>query len=124
MSASSAIALECRNVTVAVPGRQLVRDLTFELRAGSITELKIYLNGKEVFARETYHQGMTSDAHIAPCVLKAGRNEILIKVCQNDQKEPWAQDWQFHLRITDPTGAVVPVAVVPLQLPKDGEKKP
>jgi iron complex transport system ATP-binding protein len=33
---SPTIALECRNVTVTVPGRRLVRGLTFELRPGAM----------------------------------------------------------------------------------------
>ncbi len=80
-----------------------------ELRAASITAIKMFLNGKEVFARETYHQGMTADTHTAPVKLAKGKNTILLKICQNDQKEPWAQDWKFQLRITDADGAKVAV---------------
>jgi hypothetical protein len=88
-----------------------------ELRAASITAIKMFLNGKEVFARETYHQGFTADTHIAPVKLKQGKNTILLKICQNDQKEPWAQDWKFQLRVTEADGSKVAVRnVTPSEL--------
>jgi len=37
---------------------------------------------------------------------------LLLKICQNDQKEPWAQVWSFQFRICDGTGGVVPVLLV------------
>jgi len=36
----------------------------------------------------------------------------LVKVCQNDQPEEWAQNWMFQLRLTDGLGAAVPLVVV------------
>ena len=80
-----------------------------ELRLGCINAVKVFLNGKEVFAREEYHHGMRFDQYVGPGTLKPGKNEILVKVCQNDQKEPWAQDWQFQLRLSDATGGALPV---------------
>jgi hypothetical protein len=85
------------------------REQAVELRAASATALKIFLNGREAFARESYHQSFDADSHIAPVTLKAGRNTILVKVCQNDQTEPFAQNWMFQLRITDALGAPVPL---------------
>lgn len=79
------------------------------IRAASITAIKIFVNGKEVLARESYHQGMSPDTHIAPVTLKPGRNIIMLKLCQNDQSEPWAQDWKFQCRISEPDGAKLPV---------------
>ena len=46
--------------------------------------------------------------HAGAGTLKAGRNEILIKVCQNEQKEDWAQMWSFQLRTCDSVGSAVP----------------
>lgn len=83
-----------------------------ELRAASNNAVRIYLNGKEVYFREEYHHGMRQDQHVGRGVLKAGHNEILVKVCQNEQTESWAQKWSFQLRITDDLGARVPVTVV------------
>ena len=37
-------------------------------------------------------------------MLKKGENVIVLKVCQNNQKEEWAQDWQFQVRVCDDTG--------------------
>jgi hypothetical protein len=39
--------------------------------------------------------------------MKAGRNVILVKICQNEQTEEWAQVWQFQLRVCDPTGNAI-----------------
>ena len=91
-----------------------------EIRAASATALKIFVNGQEVFDRESYHQSFTTDSHIAPARLKKGKNTILVKVCQNDQKEPWAQDWKFRVRVTDALGSPVPIKVEPVELVKEG----
>jgi hypothetical protein len=78
-----------------------------ELRFGSMNGLKVFVNGKEVFAREEYHHGMRQDQYAARAPLKKGRNVILLKVCQNEQEENWAQDWKFQLRLCEPVGAAV-----------------
>jgi hypothetical protein len=83
-----------------------------ELRVASNNALRIYLNGKEIFFREEYHHGMSLDQHVGTGKLKAGRNEILVKICQNEQSDPWAQEWSFQLRICDAIGGAVPVTVV------------
>ena len=36
--------------------------------------------------------------------LRAGRNAIRVKVCEDAQPESWAQDWMFQLRVCDETG--------------------
>jgi hypothetical protein len=79
-----------------------------EVRVGSINAVKIFLNGKELFGRDEYHHGMRIDQHIGKGLLKKGRNEVLIKVCQNDQTENWAQNWTFQARLCDSVGAAVP----------------
>lgn len=84
-------------------------DRDVEFRAASATAIKIFVNGKEVFARECYHQSSDPDSHIAVGRLKKGKNAILLKICQNDQKEPWAQEWVYQLRVTDALGAKVPL---------------
>jgi hypothetical protein len=88
------------------------KELPVEIRFGSITAVKVFLNGKPVFAREEYHHGQRFDQYVAPVTLKAGKNELLVKNVQNDQKEPWAQVWQFQVRITDATGGAAPVKVL------------
>jgi hypothetical protein len=54
--------------------------------------------------REEYHHGDALDATIGKGTLKKGENVVLLKVCQNDQKETWAQAWQFQVRLCDDTG--------------------
>jgi hypothetical protein len=88
------------------------REQAVEVRAASANAVRIYLNGKEIFAREEYHHGNRFDGMVGKGILKAGRNEVLIKVCQNEQKEDWAQAWSFQLRICDAIGGAVPFKIV------------
>ncbi len=78
-----------------------------ELRLGCKNAWKLWLNGKLVFARDEYHRGMKMDQYRFPVELKAGPNEILVKVCQNEQVEPWTVEWQFQLRVCDATGTAI-----------------
>jgi hypothetical protein len=82
-----------------------------EIRFGSITAIKVFLNGKQVFSNEEYHHGMGFDQYKAVATLKAGKNELLVKACQNDQKESFAQVWMFQLRLADATGGALPFQV-------------
>jgi hypothetical protein len=78
------------------------------VRAGTPNALKIWLNGRLVFTREEYHHGSAMDQHRADGVLRKGENLILIKVCQNEQTDDWAQSWSFQLRVCDLTGGGLP----------------
>ncbi len=79
-------------------------DTPAEIRVASQNAIKIYFDGKEVFAREEYHHGTKMDQHIAKVKLKKGKNTILLKMCQNDMPYDWAQVWGFAARICDSTG--------------------
>jgi len=82
-------------------------------KLGSITASKVWVNGKEVMANEVYHSGSRIDQYIGDCQLVPGVNSALIKICQNAQTEPWAQDWQFQFRFSDQFGAAIkPAAIV------------
>jgi hypothetical protein len=83
-----------------------------QVRAGCINAVKIFLNGKQVLNCEEYHHGMIVDQYVAMGTLKPGRNEVLVKVCQNEQTEVWAQEWKFQVRFCDEAGAAVPFTVV------------
>jgi hypothetical protein len=85
------------------------RERPVEIRVGSNNAVKIFLNGKEIYFRDEYHHGMRMDQHVGRGVLKAGRNEILVKVCQNEQKDDWAQLWSFQARVCDALGGPVPL---------------
>lgn len=86
-------------------------DQPVEIRAASANAVRIYVNGAEVYFREEYHHGMSLDQHVGKARLKKGKNEVLIKVCQNEQTESWAQTWAFQLRITDALGTPAEVTV-------------
>ncbi|MCA9058024.1 MAG: hypothetical protein KDA85_05975 [Planctomycetaceae bacterium] len=83
------------------------REQDVEVRLGTPNAWKLWINGQLVFAREEYHRSTRMDQYRIPIHLKAGPNLLLIKVCQNEQKEDWAQAYRFQLRICDGTGAAV-----------------
>ena len=86
------------------------KEQTVDLRLGTPNAWKIWLNGELLFGREEYHRGAAVDQYIVRGKLKPGKNVILLKVCQNEQTEEWAQRWQFQLRICDATGTAIPPA--------------
>lgn len=88
------------------------QEMPVEIRFGCICAIKVFLNGKQVFGREEYHHGQRFDQYVGIGTLKKGRNELLLKVCQNNQTENWAQDWKFQMRLCDFTGGALPVKVV------------
>jgi hypothetical protein len=89
-----------------------------ELRVATNNAVKMYLNGALGFFRNEYHHGMKMDQYVARGILRKGRNEVLLKVCQNEQKEDWAQNWSFQARLCDAVGGAVPFKIV---TPKPGE---
>jgi hypothetical protein len=78
-----------------------------EIRLGCINGNRVWVNGELVMSNEVYHSSMQIDQYIEPIVLVKGTNRILIKICQNEQTEGWAQDYQFQIRITDSTGLAI-----------------
>lgn len=82
-----------------------------ELRLGRDNALKVWLNGEVIYEQRVYHSGADMDQFIARGKLRQGKNVILVKALQNEQKEDWAQTWGFQLRVCDSTGvAIRPVA--------------
>ena len=81
-----------------------------EVRLGTPNAWKLWVNGVQIFARDEYHRGTFLDQYKVSAKLKPGPNEILLKICQNEQTEEWAQAWTFQLRVCDHSG----VAVSPL----------
>jgi len=81
---------------------------TVELRLGCKNAWKIWLNGQYLFGREEYHRGAEIDQYRLRAELKKGRNTILVKCLQNEQKEEWTVEWEFQLRITDAQGTPIP----------------
>lgn len=78
-----------------------------DFRLGTPNSWKVWLNGELLFAREEYHRGMSLDQYRMRGTLKPGKNVILIKLCQNEQTEEWAQRWQFQFRVCDAMGTAI-----------------
>ena len=87
---------------------QADKDGPADIRVTSPNALQVFLNGKKVFEREEYHHGENMDYHIGKGMLKAGTNTLVVKICQNNQKDQWAQSWKFSARVCDSTGAPLP----------------
>ncbi|MEO2014364.1 MAG: hypothetical protein ABGZ53_08305 [Fuerstiella sp.] len=83
------------------------KDQAVEIRLGTPNAWKLWVNGALMFEREEYHRGTRLDQYKVPVSFKAGPNTILVKICQNEQEQDWAQDYQFQLRVCDRTGAAV-----------------
>ena len=67
------------------------------IRFSSDDQGKVWLNGKEVYADATAQQAIL-DRNTIPVTLRAGKNTILVKVCNEEIA------WGFYLRITDADG--------------------
>lgn len=78
-----------------------------EIRLGCKNGWKVWLNGELLFGRDEYHRGMKLDQYKLPCVLKKGKNTLLVKCCQNEQTEQWTVEWRFQLRVCDATGTAI-----------------
>ena len=85
-----------------------------ELRLGCKNAWKIWHNGRLIFGRDEYHRGMRIDQYQLNLKLNKGRNTLLIKLCQNEQTQPWTKEWQFQLRICDSTGTAIHAADRPI----------
>ena len=78
-----------------------------ELRLGCKNGWKVWLNGELLFGRDEYHRGQQLDQYKLRCHLRQGANTVLVKACQNEQKEEWTVEWEFQLRVCDSTGTAI-----------------
>lgn len=83
------------------------KPLPVELRLGTPNAWKLWVNGELVFGRDEYHRGTQLDQYRVQARLKRGTNTILLKICQNEQTEEWAQDYKYQIRVCDSTGAAI-----------------
>jgi hypothetical protein len=83
------------------------RDRDVEIRLGCKNAWKLWLNGQFLFGRDEYHRGAEIDQYRIKARLKAGKNLILVKCLQNEQKEEWTVEWEFQLRVTDAQGTPI-----------------
>ncbi|MEZ6071395.1 MAG: hypothetical protein R3C10_14280 [Pirellulales bacterium] len=86
-------AIKRENGTVAYAATQFLaaepRDV--EIRYGTVNATKIWLNGELLDSNEVYHANDEMDQYIVRGHMKQGENTIVLKVCQNEQEESWAQ---------------------------------
>ena len=77
-----------------------------QISCGADDNCTVWLNGEKVFAREQWLNGTRFDRFVAPITLKAGRNTLLVKICQGPQhKDPEVpNNWSMHLRLCDAEG--------------------
>jgi outer membrane protein assembly factor BamB len=78
-----------------------------EIRMSSCNALKLWLNGEVIGRFQFYHSGEQPDQFVSRAVLHAGRNQILLKVCQNAQTEAWTHRWGFQFRVCDASGGAI-----------------
>ncbi len=83
------------------------RERPAELRLGRDNAAKVWLNDRLVHEHRVYHSGSEMDQYVGRGTLQEGRNTILVKVLQNEQKEEWAQGWGFQLRVCDSAGQAI-----------------
>jgi hypothetical protein len=83
------------------------RRRALEVRIGTPNSWKLWVNGEPLFSRLEYHRGMAIDQYRVGAVMQAGRNLILLKICQDEQKPDWAQRYEFQLRVCDANGSGV-----------------
>jgi hypothetical protein len=102
-------ALDKHKGSIAYAATEFVSDKeqTVDIRLGCINANKVWVNGELVTANRVYHTGMVIDQYQGQAKLKKGKNLILVRISQNEQMEPWAQDWRFQLRVTDALGGPV-----------------
>lgn len=78
-----------------------------QIRMGSYNAIKTWVNGQMVLDFNVYHTNEMVDQYVADVTLQQGDNWVVIKLCQNEQKESWAQNWRFLFRVTDATGKTI-----------------
>ncbi len=82
------------------------REQAAQVRCGADDNCSVWLNGEKVFGRDQWLNGTRFDRFVTPIQLKAGRNTLLVKVCQGPQhKDPEVpNNWSLQLRLCDEQG--------------------
>ena len=94
------------------------RDQAAQVRCGADDNCSVWLNGEKVFGRDQWLNGTRFDRFVTPIQLKAGRNTLLVKVCQGPQhKDPEVpNNWSLQLRLSDADGRGIAFTPSRLQL--------
>ena len=77
-----------------------------QLRSGADDNCTVWLNGVKVFGRDQWLNGTRFDRFTTPVSLKAGRNTLLVKICQGPRhRDPEVpNNWTFQVRLCDDEG--------------------
>jgi hypothetical protein len=104
-----AAALDKHKGAVAYAYTELIvgRGQPCDLRISSPNANKVWLNGELLTANHVYHANNPIDQYVGRGTLRPGKNSILVKACQNEQTEEWAQAWAFKLRVCDAVGTAI-----------------
>lgn len=86
-------------------------DQSAELRCSADDSLSVWLNGEKVFGRDMWLNGTRFDRFRTPVHLRAGRNRVLVKICQGPHhRDPAVGNaWTFQVRFCSSEGARVPL---------------
>ena len=77
--------------------------MAVEMRGAADDNFTVWVNGVKVFAFEEWRNGVRLDRHRFAVKLNAGKNTVLVKICQSQAPNP-EPNWEFFLRVVDATG--------------------
>jgi hypothetical protein len=77
-----------------------------ELRGGADDNFSLWLNRKQIYSKEEWQNGTRFDRFVVPVRLRAGENELLVKICQGPKYDDpgMSNPWSFQLRLCDSAG--------------------
>ena len=89
-----------------------------EVRLGSFTAFKLWVNGKPVLTRGDAYTGLALDHYVARARLRPGKNTLLLKLWIDTPPAQLPPLWQFQLRVCDAHGSAILSATRPPRVPK------
>jgi hypothetical protein len=106
---AQAIAPAKEAVAYAYAELESPKDSAVQLRCSADDNLSVWLNGEKVFGRPQWLNGTRLDRFVTPVTLRAGKNRLLVKVCQGPQHSDPAvgNAWSMQLRFCTEDGAGV-----------------
>jgi hypothetical protein len=78
-----------------------------EVRLGSFTAFKLWVNGQLVLERGDAYTGMRLDHYVARAQLRPGKNTLLLKLAIDLPPPQLPKIWRFQLRVCDGSGAAI-----------------